>query len=725
MLETSDLSGASAYYSGTVTPFRGKRVNDTSEIEGIFEDTTSNYSGFEICLGCADGEPNIITNTSNTGYNSCAAWITTLEMFYSDRSIAGNDCSYISDAILKMLQDGYDDLTTVMDADEVEAEITKKCLASCEMCAPDFSYSSFTSGDSCSANNCTEIPTVNECSTAAIALGYQDLYVGVYHDANLPPGCLVQGNDESGALKFNSIGIAAGDTDQACTSEQPCLCLCLPPPPPPPPLPSCAPPPPPPPSPPPSPPPPTLLPSPPRLSCASATAVTSPTPVTSTSHHHGGSRNCGYHDPVFHRRKRGGSVERDGGHGERSAATSPISSTASSATTSCASSAASAAAFSAFSCASATAGTSPTSANRISNYTVPHRPPMTLSPTSATPTGSTTTAHPTSGASSESQSQDMNVVIGIGVTFLLLMVGAVVYVYNKDRIWYTVDRALMQMLKCWVVDAEDLDDPESNVGHAGKDAVFDNNVENAVFCAADDPVESHVWDYRQNPAFEHGTHHNATQENVQLVEARGGHGGRGEELFWKDLMLSTINQHIEELKDEVHMLKCAVVITRNLKREVENEVTTVLEGSVAAIKAMMIASGKSRLGGEQKEAVTHAFTVVKAQLDSVRTSKNKHATDLQFPTEEQMEELAGIFEAVNNPIQHSQAPNAAVPTFVSEIHRSVEKIHPNAGNPTDIVNRLKRLLSRGTICDVAEFEEYIQCIKRNLNPVNVNIKVPA
>ncbi|KAK3236874.1 hypothetical protein CYMTET_53012 [Cymbomonas tetramitiformis] len=264
--------------------------------------------------------------------------------------------------------------------------------------------------------------------------------------------------------------------------------------------------------------------------------------------------------------------------------------------------------------------------------TAPTRPPMTLSPTSATPTGSTTTAHPTSGASSESQSQDMNVVIGIGVTFLLLMVGAVVYVYNKDRIWYTVDRALMQMLKCWVVDAEDLDDPESNVGHAGKDAVFDNPVENAVFCAAGDPDISieetpDVWDSRQNPTFAHGTHHNAAQEiirnavkggakledssvtMVQLGEARGGHGSRGEEPFWKALMLSTINQRMQELIDATNTLKCAMIISC-ITSEAEDKLTTLLQKCSNAIKDMKIASEKSRLGGEQKEAVADAFTEV-------------------------------------------------------------------------------------------------------------------
>ncbi|KAK3236875.1 hypothetical protein CYMTET_53012 [Cymbomonas tetramitiformis] len=330
----------------------------------------------------------------------------------------------------------------------------------------------------------------------------------------------------------------------------------------------------------------------------------------------------------------------------------------------------------------------------------------------------------------------MNVVIGIGVTFLLLMVGAVVYVYNKDRIWYTVDRALMQMLKCWVVDAEDLDDPESNVGHAGKDAVFDNPVENAVFCAAGDPDISieetpDVWDSRQNPTFAHGTHHNAAQEiirnavkggakledssvtMVQLGEARGGHGSRGEEPFWKALMLSTINQRMQELIDATNTLKCAMIISC-ITSEAEDKLTTLLQKCSNAIKDMKIASEKSRLGGEQKEAVADAFTEVEASLELIHTSM-ENATDLQFPTEGQMKEITIILADL-------LAQNGAEPTFVAE---QIMVIHPGAGNPIDIGNRLERLLSRGLIYDVAEYEEYIQCIRRNLNPVNVNIKVPA
>lgn len=202
----------------------------------------------------------------------------------------------------------------------------------------------------------------------------------------------------------------------------------------------------------------------------------------------------------------------------------------------------------------------------------------------------------------------------------------------------------------------------------------------------------------------------ASVSTIQLVEAGECLEGGTEEPDWKELFLSTINQILGELSHELHELKYAAIISRNLANEAQDALTNLLERTYGAIKEMKNAAVENN-GRERKEAVTKAFSEVSACLKSVRAIKVENVDVLEFPTKEQMRHLPRILKVIDDKIQQQ----ADLEPEILEI----QKLHPGAGDNNAILIRLKHLLQNEIIYDVAEFEGYIQCIRANLNHVSM------
>ncbi|KAK3267631.1 hypothetical protein CYMTET_23828 [Cymbomonas tetramitiformis] len=208
---------------------------------------------------------------------------------------------------------------------------------------------------------------------------------------------------------------------------------------------------------------------------------------------------------------------------------------------------------------------------------------------------------------------------------LVLAICCFAILTQYDQLCYTMDGAMHYIM--------DKVEEVINGGDGSREEAESNDVENVAIPMAmpattfntsnGQPIlmlSSPVYIMETDPTatnFSTSPHHpplGATQvasvSAIQLVKAGECLEGGTEEPDWKELFLSTINQILGELSHELHELKYAVIISRNLANEAQDALTNLLERTYGAIKEMKNAAVENN-GRERKEAVTKAFSEVK------------------------------------------------------------------------------------------------------------------